>query len=289
MQDSQNSPTVEATMQNIIPEFITYNRYKELEKREMQKLKLERQIKEEEWEKELATAMGEEFSLEEKIEDSSATTVTQRTQDGCDILEARENCSFSKSHSEDGQSCAKDCNHTYCNKANNKPCENNTVRRVKKLSDSECETKKENVESTSFSTPSKNDKTKYGSESDFLSIKKKHCKISFDMSLFNSKHKSQSNRNFSRASSLKVNSVKDAIPENRDNTPSEVLNKVPDFSDNVKNRIAHSPKLKNSKMSQDNQKASTFMVDANYQKTKNEVIKSYQASLCSLKNDDSKS
>lgn len=276
-------------MPNIIPEFITYNRYKELEKREMKRIKLERQIKEEEWEKELATAMGEEFSLEERAEDPSGTTVTQRTQDGCDILEARENSSFSKSHSEDGQSCSKDCKHTNCYNTNNKPGENSIIKRVKKLSDSECETKKENIESTSFNTPGKNDKTKYGSESDFLSIKKKHGKISFDMSLFNSKHKSQSNRNFSRASSLKVNSVKDAIPENKDSAPSEILNKVPDFSDNVKNRIAHSPKLKNSKMTQDNQNASTFMVDANYQKTKNEVIKSYQASLCSLKNDDSKS
>lgn len=276
-------------MPNIIPEFITYNRYKELEKREIQRIKLERQIKEEEWEKELATAMGEEFSLDEKAEDSSCTTVTQRSQDGCDILEARENCSFSKSHSEDGQSCAKDFKHTNCNKTNNKSCENSIIKRVKKLSDSECETKKASIESTSFNTPNKNDKTKYGSESDFLSIKKKHGKISFDMSLFNSKHKSQSNRNFSRASSLKVNSVKDAIPENRDNTQSEALSKVPDFSDNVKNRIAHSPKLKNSKVTQDNQKASTFMGDANYQKTKNEVIKSYQASLCSFKNDDAKS
>lgn len=247
-----------------------------MEKRESERLKLERKQKEEEWEKELATAMGENINLDE----SSADRCSTRTQDGCDILVNSDIYKgFGRVHSISDDCCARsgDEKSDKLNEYKNSKCGDKST--ANSLEETEPSQKEEECS-----------KVKYGSEGDFMNIKKKSAKISFERGIFSLKEKGSTNRlkkHFARASSLKT-PCRSESPSNEEEI-SDVSGKLRDFSDDVRSRIAKSPKLKqNSKSPSEAQRStSTYAADPDYQKTKNEVVKNYQASLnSSLKNTD---
>lgn len=278
-QDSQNSPTLEPAIHNTIPEFITYNRYKELEKKERERIRLERKQKEEEWEKELATAMGA-ANVDTEADDQKTQCAT-RSQDGCDILANSDIYrGFGRVHSISDDCCVK--------------YDEKTSDRMGDFKNSKSEKTANSLEEESAQGCDNSKgcgKVKFGSESDFMNIKKKSSKVSIERGIFSFKEKSSTGRlkkSFSRASSLKTSGKGDEETVDEDYAKmTDVSSKLRDFSDDVKSRIAKSPKLKHSKPSNESQRSTTFMADTGYQKIKNEVVKNYQASLnSSLKDND---